>query len=54
MKYILVDWPDIQDYMSHPDYNKDCYFDPEKGVWFIPEEWENWCLESYYDDTENW
>lgn len=49
MKYILVNWPDIQDYMGHPDYDKDCYHDPDKDVWFIPEEWEDLCPNEDYD-----
>ena len=39
-KYIKIEWPDIQKYMEHPDYPEDCYFDPNKNVWFIPESWE--------------
>lgn len=40
MRYIKVEWPEIQDYMNHPDYPNDCYFDPIANCWFIPEEWE--------------
>ena len=40
MKYIKVEWPEIQDYMSNPEYNKECYFDPRKNCWFIPDTWE--------------
>ena len=40
MNYIKVDWPEIQDYMNHPDYPEECYFDSEKNVWFIPDFWE--------------
>lgn len=40
MKYIKVEWPEIQDYMDNPDYDKDCYFDSNKNVWFIPDIWE--------------
>lgn len=40
MKYVKVEWPEIQDYMSNPDYNEECYFDPRKNCWFIPENWE--------------
>jgi len=40
MKYIKVEWPEIQDYMSNPEYNEECYFDPRKNCWFIPENWE--------------
>lgn len=39
MKYIMVEWPEIQDYMNNIDYPEKCYFDPEKNVWFIPEDW---------------
>ena len=35
-----VEWPEIQDYMNNPDYPEDCYYDSEKGVWFIPKDWE--------------
>jgi len=49
MKYILVDWPEIQDYMEHPDYPEKVFYDPNKGKWFIPEDWEtkDW-------ETEDW
>lgn len=40
MKYVKVEWPEIQDYMSNPNYNEECYFDPRKNCWFIPENWE--------------
>lgn len=40
MKYIKVEWPDIQDYMNNPEYPEECFFDPKKNVWFIPEWWE--------------
>ena len=40
MKYVKVEWPEIQDYMDHPNYPKECYFDPIKNTWFIPEYWE--------------
>lgn len=42
-KYILVNWPEIQDYMEHSRY-KECYsansIDENKmtGVWFVPED----------------
>ncbi len=41
MKYIKVEWPEIQDYMDNPEYNSECYFDPLKNCWFIPEWWDN-------------
>ena len=41
MKYILVDWPEIQFYMGHPNYRREVYYDSEKGVWFVPETWED-------------
>jgi len=40
MKYIKVEWPEIQDYMNNPKYSEECYFDPDKNCWFIPEDWE--------------
>ena len=40
MKYIKVDWPDVQEFMTNPNWNEECYFDPIKNVWFIPEWWE--------------
>lgn len=54
MKYIKVEWPEIQDYMDNPNYPEECYFDPEKNIWFVPEDWESNCRESYYDDTEEY
>ena len=41
MKYLMVDWPEIQLYMERPDYKKEVYFDPKRNKWFIPESWEN-------------
>lgn len=38
--YRKVGWPEIQDYMDRPDYPEECYFDPDKDCWFIPEDWE--------------
>ena len=40
MKYIKVEWPEIQDYMEIENFQEECYFDPNKNVWFIPEWWE--------------
>jgi len=40
MKYIKLDWPEIQDYMHHPDYQEECFYDASRNVWFIPENWE--------------
>lgn len=39
-KYIEVGWPEIQDYMDKEDFSTEVSFDPEKNVWFVPEEWE--------------
>ena len=50
MKYIKVQWPEIQDYMDKPDYPDESYFDPQKNSWFIPEEWKNYIPE--YEDDE--
>ena len=41
MKYIRVDWPEIQDYMDNPGWPDEVGFDPKKNCWFIPEDWEN-------------
>lgn len=41
MRYIKVTWPEIQDYMGHPEYSTEVYFDPKANVWFIPEWMEN-------------
>ena len=40
MKYVKVEWPEIQDYMEIENFQEECYFDPNKNVWFIPEWWE--------------
>lgn len=40
MKYVKVEWPEIQDYMNNEDFREECFFDPQKNVWFIPEWWE--------------
>lgn len=40
MKYIKVEWPDIQEYMDRLDYKEESFFDPMSNVWFIPETWE--------------
>ena len=45
MKYVKVEWPEIQDYMDNPNYPEECYFDPKKNCWFIPEDWEQDYLE---------
>lgn len=40
MNYKLVTWPDIQDYMiKYPDYKEKTFFDADKNVWLVPEEW---------------
>lgn len=45
MKYIAIEWPEIQDYMSRRDFKENSYFDPTKNVWLIPEAW----LDPYAD-----
>lgn len=40
MKYIKVEWPEIQDYMDNPDYLEESFYDPKKNAWFIPDWWE--------------
>lgn len=39
MAYLKVNWPEIQDYMNNSDYPENCYYDPLKDVWFVPETW---------------
>lgn len=36
--YEKVEWPDIQAFMEDEDYEGRVYFDPEKNVWFVPED----------------
>ena len=45
MKYIMVTWSEIQDYMMYGTTNvvdsaSKIYFDPIKNVWFVPEDWD--------------
>lgn len=44
MKYVKVEWPEIQDYMGNPEFSEECYFDPRKNCWFIPDNWEPDCF----------
>ena len=39
MLYELIEWPDIQYFMDRIDYKEKVYYDSNKGVWFVPEEW---------------
>ena len=40
MKYIKVEWPEIQDYMLLDCFNlKEVGYDPNLDCWFVPEEW---------------
>ena len=39
MNYIVVEWPEIQQYMERADYQEKVLFDPVKNLWAIPEEW---------------
>lgn len=36
--YELVEWPDIQVFMEDYDYKDRVGFDPDKNVWFVPED----------------
>ena len=49
MRYLKVEWPEIQEYMDRKDYPEDCYFDPVKNCWFIP---ESWALNPYVGLTD--
>ena len=48
MKYIAVKWPEIQDYMNHPDYPEKCFYDSNKDIYFIPEDWEYYVISEDY------
>lgn len=37
MKYVRLDWPEIQVYMGHPDYSEEVGYDPVLDAWFVPE-----------------
>ena len=50
-KYVKLEWPEIQEYMTHPNYHEECYFDPSKDAWFIPVEWID---EIDEEDEEDW
>lgn len=39
MRYVSLTWPEIQDYMNHPGYPEECFYDPNKDIYIIPEEW---------------
>ena len=53
MKYIKVEWPEIQEYMFNPGYPDDCYYDPSKNCWFIPEDWKEPWIEFNFDTIDN-
>ena len=36
--YELVEWPDIQLFMEDDNYADRVGFDPDKNVWFVPED----------------
>ncbi len=57
MKYIAIGWPEIQDYMNNPEYPEKCYFDPDKNIWLIPEDWEPddlgfWCIPDTWESDD--
>lgn len=39
-KYIAVSWPDIQKFQNNDSFSEIGY-DPEKNLWFVPEEMFN-------------
>lgn len=41
MKYIKVEWPEIQYFMEDPEYLEKVGFDPEMDCWFVPEDMYN-------------
>ena len=42
MKYIKVEWPEIQDYMLNPRYREEVSYDINKNCWFVPEDFEEY------------
>ena len=42
MKYIRVEWPEIQDYMFNPRYSEEVSYDSQKNYWFVPEDLEKY------------
>ena len=42
MKYIRVEWPEIQDYMFNPRYSEEVSYDSQKNCWFVPEDLEKY------------
>ena len=51
MKYILVEWPDVQYYMEREDFEDESYYDPIGNVWFVPEDWED--IDANWEDPES-
>ena len=52
-KYVLVTWPEIQDFMDLPGYKENVYLgnslmDDLTGVWFVPESMYNQYEENNY------
>ena len=43
-RYVLVGWPEIQDYMGHPRYADECFAatsiksGDDNSYWFVPED----------------
>jgi len=42
MKYVKVEWPEIQDYMLNPRYREEVSYDINKNCWFVPEDFEEY------------
>lgn len=36
--YEKIEWPDIQEFMEDDEFVDRVYLDPEKNVWFVPED----------------
>ena len=37
-KYIVVEWPEIQKYQELDNFSEEVGYDPEKDIWFVPED----------------
>lgn len=48
-KYIRVEWPEYQQFESHPKFKEECYYSADSNVYFIPEDLYNDILNKIYE-----
>ena len=46
-KFILVEWPDYQYFMDHPDFETRCYFCADENVYFVPVDMYNLIIKTF-------